>query len=140
MRHIDPKGEPAVVIERALTLLVDDLERRRMAKVKKPLKFATPAESAGQTLRYVRATVRRAVWTRDEGRGAFVGTRGRCQETAALEFHHVEPFAFGRPTTVENLHLRCRAHTTNMKGRFCSMRGPTFVRISSASADERRAE
>jgi hypothetical protein len=50
------------------------------------------------------------VWARDEGRCAFVGTNGRCQERGFLEFHHVEPFATGGETTAGNLQLRCRAH------------------------------
>ena len=58
------------------------------------------------------AAVRREVWTRDEGRCAFVGEKGRCTETGFLEFHHLEPFALGGPTTVENLALRCRRHNT----------------------------
>jgi hypothetical protein len=39
-----------------------------------------------------------------------VGTTGRCAEEGFLELHHVTPFAEGGPTTVDNLHLRCRAH------------------------------
>jgi hypothetical protein len=52
------------------------------------------------------------VWARDEGRCAFVGDKGRCTETGFLEFHHLEPFARGGPTTAENLALRCRRHNT----------------------------
>jgi hypothetical protein len=95
-----------MVLDRALTLLVADLERRRYA--------ATPApRSSGQAeghRRHVPAAVKRAVWTRDEGRCAFVGTHGRCAETAWLEFHHVQPYGDGGRTTVDNLQLRCRAH------------------------------
>jgi hypothetical protein len=54
--------------------------------------------------------VKREVWNRDGGRCAFVGNAGRCDERGFLEFHHLEPFAAGGPTTVENLELRCRAH------------------------------
>jgi HNH endonuclease len=54
--------------------------------------------------------VRRAVWTRDAGRCAFIGTQGRCAETGCLEFHHVKPYADGGPATVDNIELRCRAH------------------------------
>jgi hypothetical protein len=54
--------------------------------------------------------VKRDVWQRDQGRCAFIGTSGRCRETAFLEFHHVEPFAEGGLATVENIQLRCKAH------------------------------
>ena len=50
------------------------------------------------------------MWRRDAGSCAFVGTKGRCGQTAFLEFHHVEPYAAGGVTTVENLELRCQAH------------------------------
>jgi hypothetical protein len=54
--------------------------------------------------------VKREVWQRDQGRCAFIGTSGRCRETAFLEFHHVEPFAEGGLATVQNIQLRCKAH------------------------------
>jgi hypothetical protein len=50
------------------------------------------------------------VWTRDEGRCAFVGAHGRCTERGLLELHHLVPFADGGATDTANLQLRCRAH------------------------------
>jgi hypothetical protein len=105
LRHVIPNGDPAAVIERALTLLVDQLERVKAGKTARPRR----ARSASAT-RYIPPSVRRAVWSRDAGRCAFVGPRGRCTETGRLEFHHVLPFADGGPTDVDNLALRCRAH------------------------------
>ena len=69
--------------------------------------------------------MRRAVWTRDGGRCAFIGTEGRCTDTAFLEFHHVEPYAEGGASTVENLELRCRAHNGYQARVFF---GPEFAR------------
>ena len=40
MRHIVPNGDPAVIVEKALALLVGDLERAKLARVRRP-----PAES-----------------------------------------------------------------------------------------------
>ena len=54
--------------------------------------------------------MRRAVWRRDGGCCAFVGTEGRCGERAFLELHHVEPYAVGGAAREENIELRCRAH------------------------------
>lgn len=62
------------------------------------------------TLHCSRVACRDAVWARDGGRCAFVGTHGRCTETAFLEYHHRQPFAAGGKATVENIELRCRAH------------------------------
>lgn len=70
-----------------------------------------PARVTARPSRHIPAAVRRAVWTRDRGRCAFVGRNGhRCGERAFLELHHVTPFAVGGGSTVANLRLLCRAH------------------------------
>ena len=65
--------------------------------------------------RAIPAAVRRAVWGRDEGRCAFVGTHGRCRETAFLEYHHRQPFAAGGKATVENIELRCLRRRSGLR-------------------------
>ena len=105
-RHANPSGDLATLLDRALTLLLADLERRRCAATPAPHASATGTSTG----RYVPAAVRREVWQRDQGRCAFAGTSGRCRETAFLEFHHVEPFAEGGQATVANIQLRCKAH------------------------------
>jgi 5-methylcytosine-specific restriction endonuclease McrA len=107
LRHQIPTGDPAAIVERALTVLVEQLEKTKHASTTRP---KTTISSATSTSRHVPAEVKRAVWARDEGRCAFVGTDGRCEEIGFLEFHHVVPFAAGGPTDVGNLQLRCRAH------------------------------
>ena len=108
MRHLVPDGDPVVVLERALSLLVDQLEQAKIAKVARPRGRSSHASTRGS--RHIPAAIRRDVWARDEGRCAFVGLRGRCAETGHLEFHHITPFARGGATTAANLSLRCRAH------------------------------
>jgi hypothetical protein len=93
-------------LDRALALLVTDLERRRCAVVSRP----RPELGESRPTRHIPAAVRREVWRRDHGRCAVVGTSGRCRETGFLEFHHVEPYATGGLATVANIQLRCRAH------------------------------
>jgi 5-methylcytosine-specific restriction endonuclease McrA len=111
LRHTIPTGDLASLLDRAVTLLLADLERRRCAATPTPRAAATgPGRS-----RHIPAAVKRAVWQRDQGRCAFIGASGRCRETAFLEFHHVEPFAEGGRATVENLQVRCKAH--NLYGR-----------------------
>jgi hypothetical protein len=109
LRHSIPDGDPAAIFERALTLLLNNLEMQKLAAVARP-RPARSARSGSERSRHVPSAVRRAVWARDEGRCAFVGTNGRCGERGFLEFHHVVPFADGGGSTVENLQLRCRAH------------------------------
>jgi 5-methylcytosine-specific restriction endonuclease McrA len=110
VRHTLPDGDLAAIVDRALTLLLDDLERRRCGAV------GTPRESprTNDRTRHIPAAVRREVWRRDAGRCAFVGRSGRrCAERAFLEFHHVQPYADGGPATVANIQLRCRAHNAH---------------------------
>jgi len=97
---------PPPIVDRALTVLIEDLERTKLAAARRPRSNGASASSS----RHVPAVVKRAVWTRDQGRCAFVGNQGRCPETGFLEFHHVVPFAEGGATTADNLHLRCRSH------------------------------
>jgi hypothetical protein len=106
MRHAVPDGNVATIFDRAVTLLLRDVERRKFAQAERP-RAATPGNSTG---RHVPAAVKRAVWARDRGQCPFNATSGRCEERGFLEFHHVIPFAEGGSTTVENLQLRCRAH------------------------------
>jgi hypothetical protein len=106
LRHVIPSGDPALIVERALTLLVEHLERTRCAHTSRPRR--SPAARSGS--RHVPAAVRRAVWARDKAQCAFVGHDGRCRERGFLEIHHVVPFAAGGETVVDNLQLRCWAH------------------------------
>ena len=106
MRHTNPKGDPAVIFERALTLLLADLERRILGATDRP----RAPRPTGPGSRHIPASVKRDVWARDVGRCAFRGTDGRCAETGFLEYHHVVPYADGGDPTVANIELRCRAH------------------------------
>jgi 5-methylcytosine-specific restriction endonuclease McrA len=106
MRHSVANGDVAVILDRALDLLLAHLERQKCSATVRPRETATP----NSTSRRIPASVRRSVWKRDEGQCAFIGTRGRCHETGFLEFHHVRPFADGGEAIVENIELRCRAH------------------------------
>jgi hypothetical protein len=106
LRHAIPAGDVAKILDRALTLLLEDVEKRRCAAV------ATPREGApleGYT-RHIPAAVKREVWRRDAGRCAYSRGGRRCTETAFLEFHHVVPYGDGGPATPGNVELRCRAH------------------------------
>jgi hypothetical protein len=106
LRHVIPNGDPAAILDRALTLLVADLEKKKIAASAHPR-----AKREGATRsRHVPAAVKREVWKRDGGQCAFEGTNGRCGERGFLEFHHVVPYAMGGETATTNLQLRCRGH------------------------------
>jgi len=105
-RHVIPSGDTSEIFDRALTLLLQDLERRRCAAVTS--RRAAPTTVGGS--RHIPASVKREVWRRDEGRCAFIGREGRCTERGFLEYHHVRPYATGGAATTANIELRCRAH------------------------------
>jgi hypothetical protein len=106
MRHQAPDGDLAIIFDRAVTLLLHDIERKTLAHASRP----RPARPATPGSRHVPAAVRREVWMRDAGQCAFAGNGRRCTERGFLEFHHVVPFADGGSATSENIQLRCRAH------------------------------
>jgi hypothetical protein len=99
-------GDPAAIFDRALDVLLEKVEKKKLAATAKP----RPAQGSARRSRYIPADIRRTVSLRDQGRCAFVGPRGRCSATRFLEWHHVQPFADQGPPTVENISLRCRAH------------------------------
>ena len=124
MRHIIPSGDVAAIFDRALSLLLEDLEKRKVGTTKQP----RGTRSAAPGSRHIPASVRRQVWKRDSGRCSYVGSHGRCAETGFLEFHHVEPYAAGGRAVVENIELRCRAHNAYEAELFFGESKPSIVR------------
>jgi len=124
MRHACPSGDVAVVFDRALTMLLQHLERTKLAQVSRSQQQRATAPGS----RHIPSAVRRAVWVRDDGRCAFVGTRGRCTERGFLEFHHVVPFADGGTAVADNIQLRCRAHNQHESYLWFSAEKPPLVR------------
>jgi hypothetical protein len=123
LRHAVPNGDLGIIVDRALTLLVQELERTKFAETTRPRTASgTPSRS-----RHIAAEVRRRVWRRDGGRCAFMGTEGRCTERGFLEFHHVQPYADGGESVVDNLELRCRSHNAYEAARWD---GTLFARES----------
>jgi hypothetical protein len=98
LRHTNQSADEAAVIGRALTMLVEQLEKVKYGRTNRP----RPARPCDPTTRYVPRPIRRAVSARDGDQCAFVGAEGRCAETAGLQFHHRVPFGDGGQTTVEN--------------------------------------
>jgi hypothetical protein len=125
-RHLIPSGDPAEIFDRALTLLLQDLERRRCAAVTSP---RAARETVGGS-RHIPASVKREVWRRDEGRCAYIGRAGRCTECGFLEYHHVRPYAVGGAATAANIELRCRAHNAYEASLFLGLEREQVVAVS----------
>jgi hypothetical protein len=105
--HAIPSGGEAAILDRALTVLLEDLAKKKFADTRKP----RPSRGTKPRARYIAAAVKRAVWLRDLGRCAFVGTSGhRCNERRFLQFHHLDPYALGGEASVDQIALRCRSH------------------------------
>ena len=103
--HVQPGATKEQVIDAALDLLLEKQARRR-AEVKRPQKNPRPA-----TPDRVTASVRRAVWARDDGKCQWpVDSGGICGSTTRLEIDHVVPRGRGGHSTVENCRLACRVH------------------------------
>jgi len=102
-----PPRQVAQVVERALELLVPQLEKRKYAATSNP----RPGRSSSRNPRHIPAEVMRTVWERDGGQCTYVSESGhRCEATRRIEFDHVLEVARGGEATVEGLRLRCRAH------------------------------
>jgi hypothetical protein len=103
--HAIPSGDEAAVLDRALTVLLLELARKKFAYT------SSPRPPRGTKTGEPSAAVKRAVWVRDCGRCRFVGAGGhRCDERRFVEFHHLDPKALGGAATVDTIELRCRRH------------------------------
>jgi hypothetical protein len=115
LRSQIPDGDVGEIFDRALTVLLKDLTKRKFAATDRlresDSEHARPSRGTVPKTRHIPAEVKRTVWSRDGGQCAFVAPDGRrCTERVFLEFHHVVPYSAGGEATVENIQLRCRAH------------------------------
>jgi hypothetical protein len=109
MRHRNPAGDLAVVLDAALDALLAKLEKQKFGATTRP-RAAKPRDEAADPT-YIPADVRRAVYERDKAQCTFVGADGvRCTERGFLEFDHTTMVCRGGQPTVDGLRLRCHAH------------------------------
>jgi hypothetical protein len=109
LRREIPDGDPGAIFDRAVTLLLEKVEKRKLGAAAKPR--PGPIRPGTDRRRDVPSHVQRAVSQRDGSQCAFVSKGGRrCTERTFLEFHHIVPYARGGLATVENISLRCRRH------------------------------
>jgi len=121
LRREIPDGDAGVIVERALRLLLEKVEKAKFAATSRPRRAIRretdtaplPNEARTPALhsRDIPNAVQRGAWRRDGGRCAFVSKDGvRCRERVFLEFHHGQAHALGGPATLDNIALRCRRH------------------------------
>jgi hypothetical protein len=116
LRREIPSGDPAAIVDRALTLLLEKVEKAKLGAAARPrpagpIRPGTDGTGRVRPSRDIPRHVQRAACARDGDQCGFVSKDGhRCTERAFLEFHHIHPHALGGPATVENISLRCRRH------------------------------
>jgi hypothetical protein len=129
MRHANPKGDLAVVLERAVDLLVAELQKQRQGRTSRPQKKPRPAKDSEVT-----RAARREVVARDGWRCSFVVDDGRrCDARGFLEFDHETPKGRGGSSGAKNLRVLCRAHN-----RLAAERVYGKAHVSSAISASRR--
>jgi 5-methylcytosine-specific restriction endonuclease McrA len=106
MLRANPKGDLAVVLERAVDLLVAELQKRQQGRTSRPQKKPRAAQDTAVT-----RAARREVVARDGWRCSFVADDGRrCDARGFLEFDHKTPKGRGGSSEAKNLRVLCRAH------------------------------
>ncbi len=110
-RQLSQISNDQEAIKQALKLAIGKLKTSPEASPAKPrgiprqkLKLSDPDS------RYVSRVLERQVWAKSQGRCAFEFEDRRCTATQHLEVDHIDPWAYGGDTSLENLRLLCRAH------------------------------
>jgi 5-methylcytosine-specific restriction endonuclease McrA len=108
------QGKPSyeAVLEAALDefLKGHDPEKREQRREQRRQRAASPRIDS-EASRRIPAAVRDAVFARDKGRCAYVGSNGvRCAATHHLQIDHIVPYARGGTNSVHNLRLLCERH------------------------------
>ena len=136
LRREIPTGDPGVIVERALSLLLEKVEKAKFAATTKPRRaprIRPGADKVGPAAssRDIPNDIQRGAWRRDGGQCRFVGKNGqRCQERTFLEFHHIKPYALGGTATLDNISLRCRRHNQYEADVVFGRKGASEVRES----------
>ena len=106
MSHSSPARDLTVVLERAVDLLIADLQKKKLGQTDRPQREARQAKKT-----HVTRAARREVVARDGFRCSFIAEDGRrCDARALLELDHEHPKARGGGSEPENLRLLCRSH------------------------------
>jgi len=107
LSHGNRTGDLAVVVERALDVLIDKLERERFGQAKRPRSGSAPQPDR----RRIPNAVRREVIARDGWQCSYVSPDGqRCPCTQFLQFHHEHAWALGGTSEAANIRILCAAH------------------------------
>jgi len=113
LRREIPDADPGKIFDRALTLLLEKVEKTKLGAAARPRPCPPirPGTDDSARSRNVPRAVKRVAWKGDGGQCGFVSATGRkCSERTFLEFHHRQPHARQGPATIANISLRCWRH------------------------------
>src|SRR4029453_10194959 len=97
LRREIPNGDPGAIFDRAVTLLLEKVEKEKIGAAKKPRPIRPG--TAKRRCRNTPNEAKRVAWRREGGQSGCVAANGhRCTERAFIEFHHIEAFALGGPS------------------------------------------
>jgi len=106
MRHRNPRGELATIVDAALDLLIAKLEKERFGKTDRPQKVKRGCKPGNVPLE-----TRRQLFERDGYQCTYDDEQGhRCCERGWLEIDHIDAKGRGGDDELANLRVRCRAH------------------------------
>jgi hypothetical protein len=115
--HSIPDGDIAAVLERALDLALEQVEKQRFALTDKPRSSrgtqtrVIKSRSRGSRREHIPNAIQREVAARDGLRCTYVSEGGcRCSARSFLQIHHEQPWARGGASVAENLRLLCDVH------------------------------
>ena len=110
LRHANPSGDLAAIVERAVDLLLADVEKKRLAKTERP-RLSRQSGSGKRPRAAVTRAARRESYARDGERCSFVSANGkRCAARGFLELDHIVPRALRGTGDSGNLRVVCAAH------------------------------
>lgn len=110
MRHRHPTGEIAPILDKALDLLIAQLEKQRLGATARSTK-KKDGDAKPTRPGYVPRAVRREVYARDGDQCTYRSADGRrCEERGFIELDHDESRALGGSDDAHNVRLLCRTH------------------------------
>ena len=108
LSHANPTRELGVVVERAVDLLLCELEKRRLGRTTRTRSALVPR---GTKRGRITTATRRQVFERDGLQCTYVSPEGRrCGARVFLELDHQTPKALGGADGPANVRVLCRAH------------------------------
>jgi hypothetical protein len=134
LRHRFLKGDVGPILELALDVLIERVEKDRFAIGRKPRKKAAPAGAARAASRHIPDAIKRAVYARDGGRCTFKDESGRrCDATDALQYDHMDGFARVPVHSVDRIRLLCRPHNQHAAEKIYGRAAMERARATSAA-------